>query len=282
MNKILRNSLIVLAILVLAGGLVFAGIFIGGRMIYRLGWMPYSASSSAGRGPGMMGTGYGPGMMGNGYGPGMMGNGYRPGMMGNGYGPGMMGGGRYAGSSANLQPLTVDQARQSAEKYLAALNNPDLKIAEVMVFSNNAYVRVVESGTGIGAFELLVDPVSQVATPEPGPDMMWNLKYGGFNHQNMMGGRSGMMGAYAWNGPIPDVSASMTVSPGQALQAAQAYLDRYQPGAKAATDADSFYGYYTIDILRDGQTSGMLSVNGFSGQVFMHTWHGTFVTSQDF
>jgi hypothetical protein len=23
----------------------------------------------------------------------------------------------------------------------------------------------------------------------------------------------------------------------------------------------------------------MLSVNGFSGQVFLHTWHGTFITS---
>ena len=31
---------------------------------------------------------------------------------------------------------------------------------------------------------------------------------------------------------------------------------------------------YTLDILRDGQTVGMLSVNGYTRQVFLHTWHG--------
>jgi hypothetical protein len=27
----------------------------------------------------------------------------------------------------------------------------------------------------------------------------------------------------------------------------------------------------------DGETVGMLSVNGYTGQVFPHTWHGDFV-----
>jgi len=31
-----------------------------------------------------------------------------------------------------------------------------------------------------------------------------------------------------------------------------------------AKDADPFYRYYTIDILKDGKPAGMLSVNGFS------------------
>ena len=39
-------------------------------------------------------------------------------------------------------------------------------------------------------------------------------------------------------------------------------------------DVDGFYGYYTIDILRDGRIAGMLSVNGYTRQVFLHTWHG--------
>ena len=34
---------------------------------------------------------------------------------------------------------------------------------------------------------------------------------------------------------------------------------------------------YTIDLERDGQIVGMLSVNGYDGQVFPHTWHGTFI-----
>jgi heat shock protein HslJ len=38
-----------------------------------------------------------------------------------------------------------------------------------------------------------------------------------------------------------------------------------------------FYGYYTLDFSKDGKVSGMLSVNGYSGQVFLHTWHGSFI-----
>jgi hypothetical protein len=48
-------------------------------------------------------------------------------------------------------------------------------------------------------------------------------------------------------------------------------------GATAATDPTQFYGYYTIDFEKDGKVIGMLSVNGYSGQVFLHTWHGTFI-----
>jgi hypothetical protein len=54
-----------------------------------------------------------------------------------------------------------------------------------MIFDNNGYVVVKEASTGIGAFELLVDPTSQIAYPEHGPNMMWNLKYSGLNHNNM-------------------------------------------------------------------------------------------------
>ena len=57
----------------------------------------------------------------------------------------------------------------------------------------------------------------------------------------------------------------------------QKYLDTYLPGTTTATDADPFYGYYTIDTLRDGKIVGMLSVNGYNGQVFLHTWHGNFI-----
>jgi hypothetical protein len=268
MNKIVRITLIVLAVLIVAGGLVFAGVMIGNRYgigTYRPGF-------------GMMNNpaGYGPGMMngGRGYGHGMMG--------GQGYGTGMMGGRGYPGNTANVQPLNVDQAYQAAGKYLTALNNPDLKIAEVMVFDNNAYVRVVEQSTGIGAFELLVDPASLAVYPEHGPNMMWNLKYGGLNHANMMGGRmGGMMGTYYNATPAP-VSGTMTVDAAQALQDAQKYLDITLPGTQTAADADPFYGYYTIDYLRDGKIAGMLSVNGYTGQVFLHTWHGNFIAAQDY
>jgi hypothetical protein len=282
MNKALRITLIVIGILAIAGGLVFAGAWIGHRTAYNFGWpQPAYRMMNAG---GRSDDGYGPGMA---LAPALrsgesaeVGNGN--GMMGSGrdYGPGMMG--NYGSTNSLAAPLTVDQAYQAAGTYLAVLNNPDFKIAEVMVFDNNAYVRVVEQSTGIGAFELLVDPSTLAVYPEYGPNMMWNLKYAGLNHQFMMGGRGGMMGYSTFSNAPAEVPPSMPVTSAQALETAQQYLDTALPGTKTAADADPFYGYYTIDILRDGKIIGMLSVNGYNGQVFLHTWHGTFIATQDY
>jgi len=267
MNKTLKTTLIVIAVLALS-----AVVFFAGSMYARVNAF----------GPSMMygwnnDNGYSPNNMMNGRGLSMMGG--NGGMMGNG--GNMMNG--YGYNNANLTPLTVDQARAAAEKYLSNLNNTDLQIAEIMIFDNNAYVVVKETSTGNGAFELLVDPALQTAGPEYGPNMMWNLKYGGLNHENMMGGRGGMMGdngnmMYGWNDTAPrDISAEMTVTPKQAIEYTQQYLDANISGATAATDPVQFYGYYTIDFEKDGKVTGMLSVNGYSGQVFLHTWHGTFI-----
>jgi len=204
-------------------------------------------------------------------------------MMGNdsnffGWG-GMMGsirnrmGGFFPGNTATAEPLTIDQAKQAVESYLKNLGNPDLELEEIMIFDNNAYARIVEKSSGIGAMELLIDPSSKAVFPEYGPNMMWNLKYGHMG--GMMGQMGGMMGGYQNNTYTTDTA--MTISPEEALQAAQNYLDQEFPGYKTAEDADPFYGYYTIDILKDGQITGMLSVHGFSGEVFYHSWHGTFI-----
>ena len=273
MSKTLSTILIVLAVLVVAGGLFFAGTFYARAGEFGYGWNNVGPFS-----PGMMGTGYANGNQST--------NGYGPGMMGGRGGYGMMGvyGGNNAASS-NATPLTVQQAQAAAEKYLANLNNSDLKVAEVKIFDNNAYVAVKETSTGIGAFELLVDPASQVVYPEYGPNMMWNVKYSGLNHQYMMGGRGGMMGGaggmmggWASQNTVPaNVPADMTVAKDQAIKNAQAYLDANISGATAADDPMQFYGYYTLDFEKDGKVAGMLSVNGYSGQVFFHTWHGAFI-----
>ena len=204
---------------------------------------------------------------------------YGPGMMGNSRGGyGMMGGyGSNNGTNSNVTPLTVDQAKAAAEKYIQSLNIQGLETGEVMIFDNNGYVIVKESETGLGAFELLVDPASQVAYPEYGPNMMWNLKYGGLGHGSMMGG-NGMMGGWNYQTtPSTTISAEMTVTSEQAVEYAQQYLDSNYAGATAATNPMQFYGYYTLDFEKDGQIVGMLSVNGYNGQIFLHTWHGKFI-----
>jgi hypothetical protein len=269
MNKALNTTLIIIAILVLAGGIFFAGSIyarfysFGPGMMFGYGW-----NNNNSFGPGVTNSG------GYAMGPGMMsgrGN-FDP-------GTGMMNGYVWNNSTqSNATPLTADQARQAAQKYIQALNIQGLEIAEVMIFNNNAYVAVKESATGLGAFELLVDPTSQVAYPEYGPNMMWNLKYGGVNHGGMMGSRGGMMSGWNYQSTTPsNVSPDMPVTKDQAITNAQAYLDQFQPGTTAANDPMQFYGYYTLDFSKDGKVAGMMSVNGFNGQIFLHTWHGTFI-----
>jgi hypothetical protein len=227
-------------------------------------------------GPGWMMSGYAPGD-GQWYGPGGMmnrgGRGIGPGgMMGNGYGPGGMLQGYGYDNQTNSEPLSVEETEQAVQDYLAYYGNDDLTIKEIMVFDNNSYAIISEKSTGIGAFELLVDPESKTAYPEYGPNMMWNLKYGMHSGYGMMGGC--MMGNYRQS---QNVDAEMPVNAKDAAQYAQDYLDKYQPGVVVSDEITPFYGYYTIDLEKDGQIVGMLSVNGYDGQVFPHTWHGTFI-----
>ncbi|HEX2909916.1 MAG TPA: hypothetical protein VH186_03845 [Chloroflexia bacterium] len=256
-----------------------------------------TAGSNNGRGS------YGQGGMMNG-GAGNNGSGMMNGGASYGQGGGMMSGGSSSNTTA-AQPLTVDEAKTAATKYLAGFNNSKLVIDEIMIFDNNAYVAIKDTSTGIGAFELLVNPVTKVAFPEYGPNMMWNVLYGhmsgngsgytGSGHMGMMGGGNGMMGGgngmMSGNGMMGGLSAipsdnyqpgKMSVTADKALQIAQSYLDKAYPGVKTMQKADEFPGYYTVDVQLNGKISGMLSVNGYTGQVWYHTWHGQFLQMVDY
>ena len=130
-------------------------------------------------------------------------------------------------------------------------------------YTQNFYVLLKEKSTSLGAFEMLIDKYTGAIYPEMGPNMMWNTKYG------MMNG--GMMGwtAGAQTEPI-------TVTAEQAKTNAQQFLTANHPGTTVGS-TDTFYGYYHIDVLSAGNTYGMLSVNGYTGQVWYHNWHGAFI-----
>ncbi len=182
-------------------------------------------------------------------------------------GPGMMSG---FGSFNNADLLKIDDVRDSVESYLEDYGDQDLVIDEIMIFDNKTYAIVIEESTGNGAFELLVDPLTKTVFPEYGPNMMWNLKYG------MMG--SDMMDGFFNNGTFTgEFDAEMSISAEEALLIAQKYLDQDYTGIEVSDEIAQFYGYYTIDTERDDDIVGMLSVNGFSGQVFPHIWHGEFI-----
>jgi hypothetical protein len=100
------------------------------------------------------------------------------GIMGRGgmMGLGMMGpGGPYRSGG---QRINIDRAIEIVESYLSQRNDPDLEVEEIMEFEFNFYVEFAEKSTGIHAFEALIDPYTGDLYPEPGPNMMWNTKYG--------------------------------------------------------------------------------------------------------
>jgi len=271
MNKI--TILIVAAIIVILG----AGYAVArpdggdswGGMMGGLGsgiWnsmMGYGNGATDGYGSMMGGNGPGSGMMGYGngatagYGSMMGGNGPGSGMM-TGHGNGYCGaGGGYTGSSygVNATPVSIEKAKESVEQYLTSTGNSDLKLSEAIEFDNNFYAGVKEQSTGTHAFELLVNKYTGAVFPEMGPNMMWNTKYG---HMK-------------WN-----TTAQANIGEEQALKNAQNYLDNVLPGTKV-DNADAFYGYYTIEVQKDGKIYGMLSVNSNTGAVWYHNWHGAFV-----
>jgi hypothetical protein len=183
-------------------------------------------------------------------------------------GYGMMGH-NYINSDKNTPQLTIDEVDRSIDQYLEDLSDPDLILSEIMIFDNHAYAQIIEESTGIGAMEVLVDPVSKQVYPEQGPNMMWNLKYSSM---------SGMMMGSGRNSNNSDRTIEdMTVTSEEAVVAAQVYLDEYKQGNQADEHTDLFYGYYTLHVLNGGDVVGMLSVNGYSGQVFYHNWHGELI-----
>jgi hypothetical protein len=182
--------------------------------------------------------------------------------------------------------ITLEQVRTIAQQYLASTRNPNLGIKEIMEFQNNFYVMYYEKDTGVGAFEMLVwkqapspemmgggmgigggmmgyGMMTGTIVPEPGPNMIWNTKY------SMM---QGMMGSRWQTG----TSGQMQVSEQEARSAAETYLSQNFPGTHVE-GITRFYGYYTIDFQKDGKIVGMLSVNGYSQQVWYHSWHGAFI-----
>jgi len=87
---------------------------------------------------------------------------------------------------------------------------------------------------------------------------MWNTKYGHMNRQD-----------------------DNTLTMDQAFAQGQKTLDSQITNAMLQPDGVAFYGYYTFDYQVNGQTAGMLSVNGISGQVWLHSWHGAFITEKE-
>lgn len=186
---------------------------------------------------------------GNTMGVGMM----RSGMMGSGMmGQGMMGSGMgmMAIYSADSQPIPGTDARSRAQAY-ANQYYPGAQIGDFMEFSLNYYVELKDASNASIA-EILVDRYTGAITPEPGPNMMWNTRY------------SGRISA-----------APVTYDMAAAKSQAEKFIAGYLPGS-TIFDSMHYPGYYTFDFGRD-RIEGMLSVNAYTGDIWVHTWHGQFI-----
>ncbi len=296
MNKKLKIILISAAVLVTAAALVLSGAFISRRL--NPDWNGYGrfGNNANPAAPDDSQSFFGRGMMGRAQNYGMLGRFWNNGTgRGYGMGGGMMGGfwnnsagqsfrmGRgmlgwnFTNADASDEPLSIETAKTAFEDYLADLDNEDLELAEIMVFDQNAYAVVVEKGTGVGAMELLVDPSTLNVFPEYGPNRMWNSKYGMMGNSGFgFSGGCGRARGLNFNSNY-EASSQMTLAMDQAADAAAEYLADNISGAELDRTGQPFYGYYTFDYAIDGQTAGMLSVNGSSAQVWLHTWHGQFI-----
>lgn len=230
--------------------LVFFGVFLAIGCASNNGPSPNYSTTPSGYQSGQMG----PGMMGN---PGQMG----PGMMYNqngdyGYGPGMMGnmmmGNMMAIYSPESKPISQDVALKNMENFSKQYGS-NTEVDDFMEFSSNYYAIVKDTASGQDIAEILVDRYSGAAYPEPGPNMIWNTLYGAGREQT---GGSG----YDLTG---------------AQKLAEEFLTGYLPGAKIL-ESKEMPGYYTFDFGRN-DTESMLSVNAYSGQIWVHTWHGSYL-----
>ena len=246
----MKTVLVVLVSIVLALLLIGAGVFVG------IVWARDRAATCGSVGFGMMGGRRGGTVWG------------MPGMFGRTGQGAFCGAGYVAPGEGEITSL--DSAKAAVERYVQGQGYTGLEVKEVMTFERNAYAIVAEEDTGIGAMELLVDPDTGAVSPEPGPNMMWNAKYGMMAEGGF--GWGGMMG----RGGIVGTTGEMTLSPADAVDVTQRWLDDNFPG-RTSGDADAFYGYYTLHFLKDGVVDGMLSVNGSTGDVWYHRWHGGFI-----
>lgn len=193
----------------------------------------------------------------NGYQSGQMG----PGMMNNpgynySYGYGMMGnmmmGNMMALYYPESKPITQDVTLKNMESF-ARQYGSNIEVEDFMAFSSNYYAVMKDTASGQDIAEILVDRYSGSTYPEPGPNMMWNTRYGA---GRMQAGSSGY-----------DLAG--------AKKLAEDFLTGYLPGAQIQ-ESHEMPGYYTFDFGRN-ETEGMLSVNAYSGQIWVHTWHGFYL-----
>jgi hypothetical protein len=155
--------------------------------------------------------------------------------------------------------LSMDEIIKAGNEFISNYKT-GIELVRIIETSKYFYIAFRETGSGIGAFELLADPVTGQMGFETGPSQFWNTKYG------------------VWGSGKDMVN---TVSTGQAQNNAIMFLKKENPLASLDPDPIDFHGYYSFFERQDNQIVGVLSVNGITGEVEQHDWLGKVLQIRD-
>lgn len=151
------------------------------------------------------------------------------------------------------------------ESFLADLDQ-NLVPGAILDLGKQYYAEAIEKDTGIGAYGILINRTSGVVLPETGPNLDWNVKYG----------TEGT--AVAAEGETIK-APEMTVTREKAVEYARRYLELEKSTFEIDESARSFYGYYNLTVLENGKPVGIISVNGYNGRVWDHSWLRSLATA---
>ncbi len=157
------------------------------------------------------------------------------------------------GDGAAVTAIPAARARAATAAKTAGLHP-----GEVMWFDNGFYVELKDRA-GKPATEVIVDPGTGSVSTEPGPAMMWNTRFEMLREAR---------------------DAARPADPAKARRIATSWLAAHRPGTTILS-LDSYPGYVTLDLQRNGVVSGMMSVSSGTGAVWYHAWHGAFIAMED-
>lgn len=205
----------------------------------------FAGSAIAQMGSGFVGTpGTGPGTgytgTGTGYGYGVAGS-------------GMTGNSSTAGYLGTLHPITTAAAAETAFQAFLGAASSSFQIGEIWEYGT-VYKAELSYTTGAMAFDLIVDKFTGTVTQGMGMSVMLNAGYG-----------SGLS--------VPPAGNTLTVTPAQAQAAAQTFINNNRLGytLQAVETYPGYYRFHTVSASIPASFGMDIMVNGYNGQIWMHT-----------
>ncbi|MDF1499707.1 MAG: hypothetical protein P1P76_04470 [Anaerolineales bacterium] len=174
-------------------------------------------------------------------------------------------------------PTPREEVVNAVRIFLDRWDNPDLQIGRTREFKFAYRVDVIERSTGRFAFGLMFGKATWQVSPEAGPNILWNTKYGTSIAE--VGGGYGMIGRML---TTRDTDAPMPITEKSAREIAIRAVDEFGEDLALGEAVDMYYGFYEFYLTdSNAEPVGELDVNGYSGQVWFKDWGAPQRTAQE-